>query len=409
MNADVTNAFSDLYGRPPQVLVRAPGRVNLIGEHTDYSLLPVLPFAIDRSVIVAAAENPRPVVEVDSLALPSPLRITDPSDSATLGDWHRYVGTAVAQMGKPSKGASLLIGGNLPLEGGLSSSSALTLAVIAALNAVWDLGMEKDHLVSSAIAAERATGVEGGMMDQTVIVRAAAQTALKISFDPPRTELVPIPPSWSFVVAYSGHPAPKGGEARQGYNRLVVTSRAAAALLARWSETDPGTPPTLSAVASLPDVMKAVRDLPERVTAQEAAGEAGVPTSSLIDLTVDIFDSTAPLPVRAMGTHVLTEVARVDAAVVALEAQDLLGLGRLLDESQASLSALGVSTTHLDQLVESMRGAGATGSRLTGAGLGGFALAVCPADTEPEVVAAGASVSGGPAFAVRPAAGLTLL
>ena len=407
--ADLAGAFGARFGGPPDIVVRAPGRVNLIGEHTDYSLLPVLPTAIDRSVLVAASQGSDGVIEADSLAIASPFRTTGTAELAALSGWHRYVAAAVESVGQPTDGARLLIGGDLPFEGGLSSSSALTLAIIAALNALWELGMDEDRLISSAIAAERATGVEGGMMDQIVIVKASSGTALRISFDPVQTRPVSIPDAWSLVVAHSGRSAPKGETAKYAYNRLVVACRASAALLGGWAELDAEVPPSLHTVAGVPEVMDLVADLPAETTAAAVAQDARIPIGLLVGLTRGEFDVNASLPVKAAATHVLTEAVRVDEAVRALDGEDLDGLGLLLDQSQASLEALGVSTAELDQLAHSMRLAGAAGGRLTGAGFGGFALAMCSKDSERKVIAAGRSAAGGPAFAVQPSAGLSVL
>ena len=114
----------------------------------------------------------------------------------------------------PSLGADILIGGDLPAEGGLSSSSALTVALGATLSDLAGLGSEPDLMVASSAAAERLTGVAGGEMDQNVIVRGIEGHALRIDFAPFSTRDVPLPEGVAIVTAHSGTAASKGGNAR---------------------------------------------------------------------------------------------------------------------------------------------------------------------------------------------------
>ncbi|MFQ5967116.1 MAG: galactokinase [Acidimicrobiia bacterium] len=404
MISRVTSEFAARYGQPAKLVARAPGRVNLIGEHTDYSLLPVLPMAIDRSVLVAAGPGRGGLLEADSLSRPSPLATRAPFAVEKAATWHRYIAAAVATVGERSEGAQLLIGGDLPSEGGLSSSSALTVALVAALNGLWQLGFDDQGLIEAAIAAERATGVEGGMMDQTVIVRAAEGAALRVDFDPTRTRPVPIPEGLSVVAAYSGRPAPKGAGAKSAYNRLVVASRTAAALLGRGR--DSGRLASLGRLALIPDISSSAADLPEAATAEIVAAETAIPTELLVELSAGEFDPAEVLPIRAAAQHAFSEANRVNEAEQALLNGEWSRFGQLLDDSQASLVALGVSTAELGRLVASMRAAGAAGSRLTGAGFGGYAIAACQPEVVPRVIEAAEQATGGPSFVVKPAGGL---
>ncbi len=342
------------------VRVSAPGRVNLIGEHTDYAGLPVLPIAIQRRLTVNADRMDGAGVEAVSGRFDGVFR----SDRDDNPEWSQHLGPALAQAG-PVTGVRLAIGGDLPATGGLSSSSALTVAVILAVLRLD--GRDEDDVIERAVAAERAGPIQGGAMDQTVIVHAVTGTALRIDFRPPAWRPVPVPDHIAFVAGYSGTPAPKTGAAADAYNARVAGTRIAAELL-------------------------------------------GGSLLAEVDATPQDLDQALPemaegLPVRAWARHVLTEAARVGEATAALSAGDLETLGRLFDASHASLATdYGVSTPRLDGLVAAARDAGAAGARLTGAGFGGWGVAVCSVDRISDVVGAMQSV-GGEAFRAVPSGG----
>jgi galactokinase len=362
--------------------VSAPGRVNLIGEHTDYSLLPVLPVAVQRRIRVEAEATGDRVVEAVSTAYDGVFR----SDAVDNPPWSAYLGAAVALV--DPVGARLRINGDLPSSGGLSSSSALTVAVLLALLRSAGADPEPGRLVDLAVQAERATGVEGGTMDQTIIVYAEPGTAMRIGFDPPERRPVAIPEHIAFVAGYSGTPAPKGGRARDAYNARVVGARTAAILLG-------ADPPHLSRVVGT------ARDVDAALPA------LAVPPPEAAELSSGTYTDRSPLPVRAWARHVLSEAVRVDAAVEALDAGDVADLGRLFDASHASLADdFGSSTPELDGLVVAAKDAGASGARLTGAGFGGWAVAVCDRSKAAVVTEAMAAFAGD-AFLIEPAAGVS--
>lgn len=394
-------AFRATFRSEPAAVGAAPGRLNIIGEHTDYSLLPVLPLAIDRAVAVAAGPGPGPGVEGVSKehgATAFPIG----ADPLAVSGWGRYLAAACAE--SPPGPWRVAVAADLPSDGGLSSSSALTVAAIASLHAA--AGTAPTDLVALAVRAERRVGVEGGAMDQTVAVHARAGAALRIDFRPARIQTVPLPDELAFVAAPSGRGAPKGTEARDAYNERVVAARAAACLLAGALGVGVAPVPVLRDVSEHPQVIAALDDLPERATARVAAAAAGVDPDLVVGLTVGSFPTGRPLPVRAVARHVLEEAARVDAMVGALTATDLADVGRLIDESHRSLVAFGVSTPELDALTDAMRGAGALGSRLTGAGFGGYALAVARRGDAGPIVRAANAATGGPAIEVTATEGI---
>lgn len=384
--------------------------MNLIGEHTDYSNLPVLPIAMERATRIAAAPTDDGRLVARSLRFEGEADLDRAAlDRAPAAPWHRYIVGALRllQGAAPGRGARLLVSGDLPTTGGLSSSSSFTVGLLAALDRIWDLGRGLAQLVELAIVAERHVGVESGGMDQTVIAHAEQGAALRIDFAPTRTRAVPLPEELRIVVAYSGEEAPKGGAVRQAYNERVIGCRLSAALLAARLGLSPGSPPGLGEVAGAARRAD-IEALPDRMSARQVARELGIDVDPLVRLTAARFDPDLAVALRAVARHVLSEARRVDEAEAALVAGELEPFGRLLDASHASLSQdFGCSTPALDRLCRVMREAGALGARLTGAGFGGYALAATrPEALEPVLGAARGAVEG-PVFETRAGAGLS--
>lgn len=396
---DPNVAFSARFGVAPTVMVRSPGRVNLIGEHTDYSLFPVLPIAIQRAIEIAAGPG-----EAGLVAYSDEYRDGGEVETSSTG-WLRYVRTAseVVPGWSPTR---IQVGGDLPGSGGLSSSSALTIGVLAALAAVADTTLPDEELISAAVEAERLTGVEGGAMDQTVITLAKRQHALRIDFLPTARIHIPVPPDFEIVIAYSGSAAPKGTTAGDRYNQKVVACRAAAALLANQLSVDAGDPPLLGRLPGEASLLAS--SLPATATAADVADATGLALDSIVGLTARSFDAGSPLPLKASALHVFSEADRVTQAEICLRQADIDELGRLLNESHASLQRFGASTPDLDRLVLAMVDAGAVGARLTGAGFGGWAVGVMRTDKVEAVIAAALQATDGPAFRVVPSDGLSV-
>ena len=367
--------------------------------------------AIEHSVFVAALGRDDGLIEVESAGFPGKATISRHEPRAD-EPWQRYIVGALAQVADiaPGRGAKLLVSSGLPATGGLSSSSALTMGVLAALLAAWGEPFDPAAIARRAIVAERHVGVESGGMDQTVIAFGRAGNALRIDFRPPSHELVPLPDGLAFVVASSGEEAPKGGSARDAYNERVVGARIAAAMIADQVGLDLDLPITLGQVSTVDVVDIIVDGLPEKVSPQEVAHGTEVDLQHLVQLTTANFDHMAKVPVKRVARHILSEAERVDEAQAALIAGDLRRFGKLLDESHNSLREdLRCSTPALDRVCAAMRRAGAYGARLTGAGFGGYALAACaPADVA-VVIEAAIAATGGPAFEVHASNGLELL
>ena len=402
-------AFRERYGVDPTVVARAPGRLNLIGEHTDYNGLPVLPIAIEQSTWVAVGPARGGVVRAISSAFPATAEIVRSAPGHQSEPWHRYVAGAVGELAEtaPGEGALVLIDGDLPVSGGLSSSSALSVGLIAALSEAWGQPLPPEKVAVLAANAERQVGVESGGMDQQVIALAQAGHALRIDFLPLTTRQVSLPPGLSFVVAYSGEEAPKGGTSRDAYNERVIGTRIAALMLADMLGGEIEDVPMLGQVAGIDAAPVMVEELPEQMAPRGAANAAEANVERIVQLTASHFDSARKVPVRRYARHVLAEADRVDAAEAALAASDLGRFGKLLNESHDSLrNDYRCSTPALDKVAAAMRKAGAFGARLTGAGFGGYAMAACSPERVDGVIAAAIAATGGPAFEVHASGGM---
>ena len=302
--------------------------MNLIGDHTDYNEGFVLPLAIDRWCVVAAREAP--TVCVRSLDVGETVEVA--ADGSTSPEtappgFGRYVAAVVrelAVLGRPTTGIEAVLASDVPLGSGLSSSAALEIACAVALAGAADWEPDALELANACRAAEElATGVAGGIMDQLVSLAGRAGHALLIDCRSLEVTPVRLPDDLAVTAVHSGLSRTLAGSA-------YAERRAACEALAR---------------------------------------ELGL--ASLRDATLEQVGDDP------LGRHVVTENARVLDAAHALEEGDLSRLGRLLDESHASLrDDFRVSTPELDALVEELTAAGAAGARLTGAGFGGCVVAV---------------------------------
>ena len=388
--------------------VRAPGRVNLIGEHTDYSGLPVLPVAIDRSTIVVAALNTTGEIELSNADPAWPSRrfaIERKIPPYASGEWANYVKAAIQGVidhfsaRTNWRGASIAVDGRVPPAAGLSSSSALTVSTAMAFMAVNQLELDPLETATMVACSERYVGTHGGGMDQAVSILGRRDHALFIEFDPLRVRVIKMPANAALVVADTREVADKSGTVRAEYNRRVVECSLAARILGHALKLD--------GVTILGDVVRAQPDwnaadlveklaaLPARLGAdlKEAAGILDV-TQSELDAELlgqgsnrIALDSSRPLEVLRRARHVLSETERVIRAADALEAGRLDEMGTLMNASHASLADdFECSTARLDAIVECARRGGALGARLTGAGFGGAIVALCDAGSADAVI-----------------------
>jgi len=350
--------FARDHGGAPRFVVRAPGRVNLIGEHTDYNGLPVFPLALQLGVELVG----RPRADGQVRATNTAARFTASSfalapriEPAPAGDWSNYLRAAAQHLVERHglrRGLDLTVTSDLPSAAGLSSSSALVVAAALALLEANAVELPRLELMRACAEAERYVGTHSGGMDQAICLAGRRGHALVIDFEPLRFEAVPIPADWRFVVADTGVRAEKSGAARAAYNRCTAECRAALEAFQAARVVPPGT------------------DGPASYAELAAAHGA--------DELCERAARYLPPVLLARFRHVLTEAARVRAAREAMQRGDLPGFGRLMDASHASLrDDYRVSCAELDELCSVLRTGGAAGARLTGAGFGGCAVALC--------------------------------
>ena len=347
--------------RPPSRGVAiAPGRINLIGEHIDYNGLPVLPMALDRDIRVDFEVLQQPTVELggDADHGPFAFRLDRPIEPAPRGHWSNYVRAAAKGLLDHGVGLRRGIGGTVtgtvPVAEGLSSSSALVVASALALLHANETHVEALELAALLARAERYVGVQGGGMDQAASLCGAKAHALRIDFEPLRVTPVPVPEGWRWVVASSLARAEKAGSAREAYNERQAQCAEAIERLGRASWL-------------------------------EAVGADDIGFES----TLAAARRSLPSTLWRRFRHVATEGRRVFEAEAAMRQEDMAAFGRLMNASHASLrDDFGVSTPALDEIVGVALDAGAAGARLTGAGFGGCAIALCRASQAERVMAA---------------------
>ncbi|RME58355.1 MAG: galactokinase [Caldilineae bacterium] len=376
------DAFVQAYGPGPVHIFRAPGRVNLIGEHTDYNQGYVMPVALDRDVLFLA--RPRPdalirLVNVEDGFPPRSFTISPRIPSGQRGDWSNYVRGPAQELARrlPAiTGMDCLVNGAPPLGvprgAGLSSSSALTVAAAVALAHFAGWAWQGNEMARLCAEAEWYVGTRGGVMDHFIALLAQRGHALFLDCRPDAAgrlhyEPIPLPGGFRLLVVNSGvHHANVRGE----FNQRVAACRAGVALLRRhW--------PGIHALRDVEGVDWAALEphLPEAVTLAALMAQ-GLDLGDLPNVPPD-----APLRVRACCRHVWTENHRVRQAVAAMKAGDVDRLAHLLDEAHASArDDYRISTPELDALVEAAREVpGVRGARLTGAGWGGCVISLVPA------------------------------
>ncbi len=359
--------FAEHFGEPgPTHLVTAPGRVNLIGEHIDYVGLSVLPMALQRNILLTLRGRDDNLVQIAnrdgnfglrSFALKAPIQ------PFAEGDWGNYVKAAAEGLLErfgPLKGVDVVVETNLPIEAGLSSSSALVVGVALAILTVNEIAVVPLELADLMASAERYVGLRGGGMDQAVCLGARSATACRIDFDPLGLAHIPIPPQWRFVIASSLISAKKSADNRDAYNERTRQCQQALSDTVRSLE-----PP------------KAMSSYAELLATESETNLLRRAERVMSDVLFKRF------------RHVVTERGRVLAAEEAMRAADMTQFGRLMTQSHDSLrDDFEVSCSELNDLVHIAMSSGAVGARLTGAGFGGCVVALCPSTSLDDVLEA---------------------
>lgn len=330
-----------MYGRAPE-LFRAPGRVNLIGEHTDYNDGFVMPAAIGFYTWAAVAARSDNMLNVQSTAFGDVLLADINQTLAPRHLWFDYVIGVVDQLkraGISLKGADMLISGDVPLGAGLSSSAAIEVATAVALSSISGENLNRKSLALLCQRAENEfVGMRSGIMDQFISANGRRDHAVLLDCRSLDFKLLPLPGKAKIVIC----------------NTMIKHQHASGEYNQRRKECEEG-------VKILSQFLPGIRAL--RDVSSEDLGK---------------YQDRLPDRIRRRCRHVITENARVLRAAEMLEQDDLSGFGKLMYESHASLrDDYEVSCRELDIMVElASKLAGVYAARMTGGGFGGCAVAL---------------------------------
>jgi galactokinase len=337
----VIDAFQRQFGAPPSIVVRAPGRVNLIGEHTDYNDGFVLPMAIDRAAWIALRPRTDRRLVVQSLDFDQSVDVDLNQMSNTGPGWAEYlkgVAWALTDSGQQLNGWEGVTAGDVPIGAGLSSSAALELATARAFASVSKLDWNPAQMALLSQRAENKwVGVNCGIMDQMISAAGAAGHALLIDCRSLENQLVPLPPGNAVIVLDT---ATRRGLVDSAYNERRAQCEAAARFFN----------------------VKALRDV--------SVAQFETRAAELDEVT------------RRRARHVVTENDRTLKAAEVMRAGDAAALGLLMNASHESLrDDFEVTNAALNTIVEIARQQpGCWGARMTGAGFGGCAVALVKAE-----------------------------
>ncbi len=336
----VSSGFEQRFRSPPQAIVRAPGRVNLIGEHTDYNDGFVLPMAIDRAIWIAlrARSDQRVIIQSLDFDQTVEFQLDDLTKGSGWGEYIKGVAWALQQADYTLRGFEGVVAGDVPIGAGLSSSAAWELASARALAVTSGFTWDAATMARLGQRAENQwVGVNCGIMDQMISAAGQANHALLIDCRSLETQAVPLPANTAVVVLDT---ATRRGLVDSAYNERRSQCEAAARFFG----------------------VKALRDV-----------------------TLERFKANAnqldPI-MRRRALHIITENDRTLRAVEAMRRGDAIELGQLMQLSHMSLrDDFEVSSHELNLMVEcAERQPGCYGARMTGAGFGGCAVALVRAD-----------------------------
>ncbi|CAI0467522.1 unnamed protein product [Linum tenue] len=422
--------FLQVFGHPPDLYARAPGRVNLIGEHIDYEGYSVLPMAIRQDTIVAIrkrspseAEKLLRIANVNEEKYATCTYPADPNQEIDLKHhrwghyficgykgYHEYAKTKGIDVGVPV-GLDVMIDGTVPTGSGLSSSAAFVCSATIAIMAAFGVSIPKKEVAQLTCDCERHIGTQSGGMDQAISVMAKAGFAELIDFNPVRATDVHLPDGGTFVIAHSLAESEKAVTAATNYNNRVVECRLASIILGIKLGMKPeearSKVKTLSDVEGLcvsfagkhgsSDPVIAVKEFlkEEPYTAEEIekiTGEKLLTTFGNSASSLEVLKAAKNFKLHQRAAHVYSEAKRVhtfkDTVVANVKDEDKLKkLGELMNDSHHSCSVLyECSCPELEELVKVCRDHGALGARLTGAGWGGCAVALVKEAIVPQFI-----------------------
>ena len=336
MKTLITQEFITRFGETPTYIVRAPGRVNLIGEHTDYNEGFVLPMAIDRAIWIALRPRSDRRILLHSLDFehPADFSLDNLTHQSGWAEYVRGIAWVLQKQGLNISGWEGVLTGNVPLGAGLSSSAALELALLKAFWTVSDFNWDGAKMAQFACQADHDwVGIQSGIMDQMISALGKENHALLIDCRTLDFNLLPLPQTSSVIVLDT---ATRRGLVDSAYNERVDQCRTAAETLG---------------ILSLRDI-----------THDDFHAKA----NQLDELT------------RKRARHVISENERTQQAAKALEREDIQTFGQLMNASHLSLrDDYEVSSSELNAMVElACQEEGCYGARMTGAGFGGCAVAL---------------------------------
>jgi galactokinase len=350
LKTKTTEIFTEYFGAPPTHFYRAPGRVNLIGEHTDYNDGFVLPCAIDYHTVIAAApraDSQVEVVAVDFDGQSSRFSLTDPIAKDNAAPWSNYVrgvAWALQQHGHRLHGVNMVIAGNVPQGAGLSSSASLEVAVGTLFNHLNQLELDGKTIALIGQQAENDfVGMRCGIMDQFISALGQPDCALLIDCRTLEYQPVPIPADTAIIIVNSNV---QRGLVDSEYNT-------------------------------------------RREECETAAAHFDVP--ALRDVTLDTFslrENKLAGTVSKRARHIITENTRTETAADVLSAGNLPAMGRLMAESHISMrDDFEITVPPIDALVEIIgEVTGESGGvRMTGGGFGGCVVALAPQALIPDI------------------------
>jgi len=319
----------------------APGRINLIGEHTDYNLGFALPIALPQRTVVTYVSGDGPELAVRSDQEDGDVRIPLGTAPGDVGGWAGYVAGvmwALREAGHRIRGGTMSIASDVEMGSGVSSSAALECAVIGALATAAGLHLDRIELARIAQRAENDyVGAPTGMMDQLASLCGEPRKALLIDFREPTVRPVTFDPDASGVVL------------------LLINSRA-------------------------PHQHAGGEYAARRASCERAAADLGVSSLREVqDRGVAVLAAVADPVAARRARHILTDNQRVLDVVAALEKSDFTAIGELFTASQASMrDDFEITTEHIDLIADTAVRAGALGARMTGGGFGGCVIALAP-------------------------------
>jgi galactokinase len=375
----VRRGFAARSGQPPEWSWFVPGRLEVFGKHTDYAGGRSLLAAVPRGFGVAAGPRPDRLVRVIDVRYGSRAEIDPHDDRGALSGWASYVQVVARRFARNFPGAALgldlAIASDLPRAAGLSSSSALVVAVAMALarrarlqardewqaqiasteDLAWYLGCVENGLDYRGLAGTSGVGTHGGSQDHTAILACRVGHLSRYRFLPvAREEDVAMPSDWAFVIVSSGVHADKAGSVRDDYNRTALGTRA---LLACWNQATGDPAPSLAAALAREGALARLRDL---ISTHTPPGHA-------------------PDALARRLAHFVAEDARVPAAARAFAAADAKAIGALARDSQREADDwLGNQVEETRALAVTAMEIGAMAASSFGAGFGGSVWALVP-------------------------------